>query len=137
MAEAQTADIPEIPEIIPTIAEIPEIIPNIPEQEETPAKKRGRPPGARNKPRIIVESLPAPEPAAPEPAAPEPAAPEPATPDPKKRQRKAVVPVLPEVARLTPAESFRAAMTAWSEMQAQDVNKKGEHYHKLVSAMFK
>ena len=134
MAEAPTADIPEIveiAEIIPAIAAVPAITPDIPEQEEAPAKKRGRPPGARNKPRIIVESLPAPEPAAPEPVA------EAQTPDPKKRQRKAVVPVLPEVARLTPAESFRAAMTAWSEMQAQDLSKKGDDYHKLVSAMFK
>ena len=134
MTEAQTADIPEIPEIIPTIADIVEIIPNIPEQEETPAKKRGRPPGARNKPRIIVESFPAPEP--PEPPEPEPVA-EAQTPDPKKRQRKAVVPVLPEVARLTPAQAFKAAMQHWNDMQQQELNSKGEHYHKLVSAMFK
>ncbi len=126
MAEVQIADIPEIVEIPEIIPDIPEIIPDIPVQE---AKKRGRPPGARNKPRIIVESLPAP--------VPEPVEEEAPTPDPKKRQRKPVVPVLPEVARLTPAESFRAAMTAWSEMQAQDLNKKSDHHHKLVSAMFK
>ena len=126
MAEVTIADIPDIvpdiPEMVPNTQEIPEI----PETEPA-AKKRGRPPGAKNKekPRIIVESLPAPEPE--EVEAP--------TPDPPKRQRKQVV--LPEPVQQTPAQAFKAAMHHWNEMQQQELNSKGEHYHKLVSAMFK
>ena len=125
MAEVTIDDIPDI------VPDIPEIVPNTPEipEIEPAAKKRGRPPGAKNKPRIIVESLPAPEPTAPEPEEVE--AP---TPDPK-RQRKPVV--LPEPAQQTPAQAFKAAMQHWSDMQQQELNSKGEHYHKLVSAMFK
>ena len=121
MAEVTIADIPDI------VPDIPDIVPNTPEipEIEPAAKKRGRPPGAKNKPRIIVESLPAPEPE--EVEAP--------TPDPPKRQRKQVV--LPEPVQQTPAQAFKAAMQHWNEMQQQELNSKGEHYHKLVSAMFK
>lgn len=123
MAEVTIADIPDI------VPDIPEIVPNTPEipEIEPAAKKRGRPPGAKNKPRIIVESLPT----APEPEEVEEEAP---TPDPK-RQRKPVV--LPEPVQQTPAQAFKAAMHHWNEMQQQELNSKGEHYHKLVSAMFK
>ena len=125
MAEVTIADIPDI------VPDIPEIVPNTPEipEIEPAAKKRGRPPGAKNKPRIIVESLPA---TAPEPEEVEEEAP---TPDPPKRQRKPVV--LPEPVQQTPAQAFQAAMHHWNQMQQQELNSKGEHYHKLVSAMFK
>jgi len=125
MAEVTIADIPDI------VPDIPEIVSNTPEIQEIPeiqAKKRGRPPGAKNKPRIIVESLPA---TAPEPEEVEEEAP---TPDPPKR-RKPVV--LPEPVQQTPAQAFQAAMHHWNQMQQQELNSKGEHYHKLVSAMFK
>ena len=59
----------------------------------------------------------------------------PSTPDPPKRQRQPVV--LPEPVQQTPAQAFKAAMHHWNEMQQQELNSKGEHYHKLVSAMFK
>ena len=128
MAEVTIDDIPDI------VPDIPEIAPNTPEipEIEPAAKKRGRPPGAKNKPRIIVESLPTPAPTAPEPEEVEEEAP---TPDPPKRQRKPVV--LPEPVQQTPAQAFKAAMHHWNEMQQQELNSKGEHYHKLVSAMFK
>ena len=128
MAEVTIDDIPDI------VPDIPEMVPNTPEIQEIPeiqAKKRGRPPGAKNKPRIIVESLPTPA-TAPEPEEVEEEAP---TPDPPKRQRKSVV--LPEPVQQTPAQAFQAAMHHWNQMQQQELNSKGEHYHKLVSAMFK
>ncbi len=122
------------------IADIPEVIPDPPESvapqepvEPTPAtKKKGRPPGAKNKPRIIVESLP---------VEPEPIEEEeeevPPTPDPKIRQRKPIVPVLSERIPPSPAETFKAAMQAWQTLHAQERDIQGAHYHKLVSAMFK
>lgn len=123
--------IDDIPDIVPDILEIVSNTPEIQEIPEIQAKKRGRPPGAKNKPRIIVESLPTPAPTAPEPEEVEEEAP---TPDPPKR-RKPVV--LPEPVQQTPAQAFQAAMHHWNQMQQQELNSKGEHYHKLVSAMFK
>ena len=129
MAEVQIADMPDV---IPDAPEPPQESVEAASVEAAPAaKKRGRPPGARNKPRIIVESLPTElEPV-------EEVEEEAPTPDPKKRPRKPVVPVLAEPISQSPAECFKAAMQAWQTLHAQERDIQGAHYHKLVSAMFK
>ena len=128
MAEVHISDIPEV------IPDPPEsVVPQEPVEPTPAAKKRGRPPGARNKPRIIVESLPTEI----EPVEEDVEEEVPPTPEPKIRQRKPVVPVLSQPIPPSPAETFKAAMQAWQTLHAQERNTQGEHYHRLVSAMFK
>ena len=148
MAEAEIAQAPEIQE---------DVTPAEPQEPQPTKRPRGRPPGAKNKVKIVLEPSVPEEPPAPEPVAPEPPvavkkprakkAPEPVAPEPpvimKKPQAKRVhapppshpIPT-PVMAPQTPHETFVAAMRAWQHMAAQDRAARAQHYNNLVNGMF-
>ncbi len=104
---------------------------------DTPApKRRGRPPGAKNRPKIVVE---APAPLREEPKSePEPPAPPEETPKQQKPPRVVMKkPVVPVASQATPHQTFLSAMRAWQVMADHDRNARSTHYHNLVDAMFK
>jgi hypothetical protein len=139
----EVAEIPEPTEAPPALeGEAPAPAP----KEDAPAKRRGRPPGSRNKPKIVLEAPKPPEPT-PEAAVPEAsqAAPEAPVVMKKPRAKKAIAAKETAVAKAvpepnlptqTPHETFIAAMTAWQHMAALDRQARGNHYNRLVDAMF-
>ena len=109
----------------------------VPEMVETPPKRgRGRPPGAKNKPKVRVVPL---EPEPPE----EPAAPEepmPEEPKPKRVRAQAAQPkilVVPTPPPATPHETFRMAIAVLGQVAAADRASKQAHYDAMVARMVK
>ena len=107
-----------------------------------PKRGRGRPKGALNRVKIVVEATPEPTPESkPEPTLePVPATVEPATPDPPKVRAKgkpapkgAVEPVM---ATASPHETFKTAMAAWKQVAPLTEQAKSIHFSKLVNDMF-
>ena len=109
-----------------------------PETVETPPKRgRGRPPGAKNKPKVRVVPL---EPEPPEePAAPE----EPPVPDEPKPKRVRVQAPQPKLLAMptpppaTPHETFRMAIAALNQVAQADRASKQAHYDAMVARMVK
>ena len=126
---APTAELVETPS-----EQVPE---QVPETVETPPKRgRGRPPGAKNKPKVRVVPL---EPEPPEePAAPEPVVP--AEPKPKRVRVPAPQPkilVVPTPPPATPHETFRMAIAALGQVAMADRASKQAHYDAMVARMVK
>jgi hypothetical protein len=109
----------------------------VPETVETPPKRgRGRPLGAKNRPKVRVVPL---EPEVPE----EPVAPEEPVPDepkPKRVRTQAAQPkilVVPTPPPATPHETFRMAIAALGQVAAADRASKQAHYDAMVARMVK
>jgi hypothetical protein len=128
-----------VPAAEPVQASSEQVPEPVPETVETPPKRgRGRPPGAKNKPKVRVVPL---EPEVPE----EPAAPEeppvPADePKPKRVRTQAAQPkilVVPTPPPATPHETFRMAIAALGQVAAADRASKQAHYDAMVARMVK
>ena len=131
---------PTVEEIVPVTEPVQapsEQVPEpVPESVETPPKRgRGRPPGAKNKPKVRVVPL---EPEPPEEPAPE--EPAPAEPKPKRVRVQAPQPkilVVPTQPPATPHETFRLAIAALGQVAAADRASKQAHYDAMVARMVK
>ena len=106
-----------------------------------PKRGRGRPKGALNRVKIVVEPVEEPklEPK-PEPVPIAPTVAEPVTPDPPKVRAK-VKPapkggVEPVMATESPHETFKTAMAAWKQVTLLNEQAKSIHFSKLVNDMF-
>jgi hypothetical protein len=127
--------VPAVEPVQPPSEQVPE---TAPETVESPSKRgRGRPPGAKNKPKVRVVPL---EPEPPEePVAPE----EPVVPDAPKPKRVRVQPpqpkllVVPQPPPATPHETFRMAIAALGQVAQADRASKQAYFDGLVARMVK
>ena len=139
----------EAPDTEPALAE--EAVESVEPVAETAAEPvpeakrgRGRPKGALNRVKIVVEPVPVVEPVEepqPEPTPePIPASVEPATPDPPKVRARgkatAKAAVEPVMAPESPHETLKAAMAAWKQVALLNQQAKSIHFAKLVHDMF-
>ena len=110
--------------------------------EDPPKRGRGRPPGAKNKPKVRVVPL-EPEPPAEAPEAPEeaPETPEAQEAAPKKRVRaqppQPKLLVVPQLPVATPHDTFRMAIAALGQVALADRASKQAHFDAMVSRMVK
>ena len=125
----------EAPDTEPAVAE--EAVEPVPE----PKRGRGRPKGALNRVKIVVEPVEEPklEPK-PEPVNRTPTVAEPATPDPPKVRAKGKpapkAAVEPVMATESPHETFKTAMAAWKQVALLNEQAKSIYFSKLVNDMF-
>jgi len=140
-------EVAEIPEPVDATPAVEVDAPAETPQEAPSAKRRGRPPGSRNKPRIVVEAPQPPEPT-PTPPAQEPTPGPPQAPVVMKTPRAKKPAVAkeaviakpmpePQLPAQTPHQTFLTAMAAWQQMAAADRQARANHYNRLVEDMFR
>ena len=133
--------IPEPAEQPPEVEAVQEVAAPPPEEpgQDPQAKKRGRPPGAKNKPKIKVAPLEPPlaeQPATEEPAVVVEEQPSNAKPRPKKEQApRTKLVVVPQAPPATPHDTFRMALAAMSQLAQADRVSRQAHFDALVSRM--